>query len=108
MHKPTIFGWLLIASGVATVLLAFVLPAAALGTGIVFALLLLTYFAEGTTGDLPLGTVQDVQMWDERKRDALTRRFKRGRPEWETTPPDHADEHPDAVWERERKRRGLG
>jgi hypothetical protein len=47
-------------------------------------------------------------MWDERKRHALTRRFKRGRPEWETTPPDHADEHPDLAWQRERERRGLG
>jgi hypothetical protein len=49
----------------------------------------------------------DVDAASERKRDALTRRLKRGRPEWETTPPDHADEHPDVVWERERKRRGL-
>jgi hypothetical protein len=44
---------------------------------------------------------------NERKRDALSRRFKRGRPEWETTPPDHADELPDVAWARERKRRGL-
>jgi hypothetical protein len=107
MHKPTIFGWLLIVSGVATVLLAFVAPVAAFATGLVFALLLLMLLAEGTTGDMPLGTVQDTKMWDERKRNALTARFKRGRPEWEKTPPDHADEHPDTAWERERKRRGL-
>jgi hypothetical protein len=107
MHKPTIFGWLLIVSGVATVLLAFVVPGAAFATGLVFALLLLMLLAEGTTGDMPLGTVQDTKMWDERKRNALTARFKRGRPEWEKTPPDHADEHPDTAWERERKRRGL-
>ena len=37
----------------------------------------------------------DVDVTNERKRDALSRRFKRGRPEWETTPPDHADEPPD-------------
>jgi hypothetical protein len=55
-----------------------------------------------------MGTVQDLQMWDERKRNALTSRFKRGRPEWDSTPPDHADEHPDTAWERERRRRGLG
>ena len=73
-----------------------------------FALLLLSLLSEGTTGDMPLGTVQDLQMWDERKRSALTRRFKRGRPEWEKTPPDHADEPAEAAWERERKRRGLG
>jgi hypothetical protein len=107
MHKPTIFGWLLIVSGVATVLLAFVVPVAAFATGLVFALLLLMLLAEGTTGDMPLGTVQDTKVWDERKRNALTARFKRGRPEWEKTPPDHADEHPDTAWERERKRRGL-
>ena len=107
MHKPTSFGWLMILSGVATVVLAIVAPVVAIGTGIVFALLLLTLLSEGTTGDMPLGTVQDLQMWDERKRNALTRRFKRGRPEWEKTPPDHADEPLDAAWERERKRRGL-
>jgi hypothetical protein len=108
MRKPTVFGWLLIVFGVATVVLALVVPVAAFGTGLVFALLLLTLFAEGTTGDMPVGTFEDARMWDERKRHALARRFKRGRPEWETTPPDHADEHPDSVWERERKRRGLG
>ena len=108
MRKPTIFGWLLILFGAATVLLALVVPIAAFATGLVFALLLLTLFAEGTTGDMPIGTVRDARMWDERKRDALTRRFKRGRPDWETTPPDHADEHPDDAWQRERERRGLG
>jgi hypothetical protein len=107
MRRPTIFGWLLIVSGVATVILALVAPVVAFATGLVFALLLLTLLSEGTTGDLPMGTVQDLQMWDERKRHALTRRFKRGRPEWETTAPDHADEHPDSAWERERRRRGL-
>ena len=107
MRKPTIFGWLLIGTGLVTVVLALVVPVAAIATGVVFALLLLTLLSEGTTGDLPMGTVQDTKMWDERKRNALTSRFKRGRPEWEKTPPDHADEHPDTAWERERKRRGL-
>jgi hypothetical protein len=107
VRKPTIFGWLLIASGTATVVLALIVPIAAFAMGLVFALLLLALFAEGTTGDLPIGTSQDVRMWDERKRHALTRRLKRGRPEWETTAPDHADEPLDAAWERERKRRGL-
>jgi hypothetical protein len=97
----------MIVSGVATVVLALVAPVAAFATGLVFALLLLTLLAEGTTGDMPLGTVQDLQMWDEPKRDALTSRFKRGRPEWDMTPPDHADEHPDTVWQRARERRGL-
>jgi hypothetical protein len=108
MHKPTIFGWLMIVSGVATVVLAFVFPFAALVTGIIFALLLLGVVSEGMSGDLLIGNENLMNVIDERKREALSRRFKRGRPEWETTPPDHADEHPDAVWERERKRRGLG
>jgi hypothetical protein len=108
MPKLTILGWLLIVSGLATVVLALLAPIAAIGTGIVFALLLLSLLSEGTTGDMPLGTVQDARMWDERKRNAMTSRFKRGRPEWETTPPDHADEHPDTAWDRERRRRGLG
>ena len=108
MRRPTLFGWLLIVSGLATIVLALVAPVAAFATGLVFALLLLTLLAEGTTGDMPLGTVQDLQMWDERKRDAITSRFKRGRPEWEKTPPDHADEPPDTAWDRERRRRGLG
>jgi hypothetical protein len=108
MRKPTVFGWLMIASGVGTVVLALVAPIASFATGLVFALLLLTLLSEGTTGDMPLGTVQDMQMWDERKRNALTSRFKRGRPEWAKTPPDHADETADAAWERERRRRGLG
>jgi hypothetical protein len=107
MPKLTILGWLLIVSGLATVVLALLAPIAAIGTGIVFALLLLSLLSEGTTGDMPLGTVQDARMWDERKRNAMTSRFKRGRPEWETTPPDHADEHPDMAWDRERRRRGL-
>jgi hypothetical protein len=86
--KLTILGWLLIVSGLATVVLA---PIAAFATGLVFALLLLSLLSEGTTGDMPIGTADDARMWDERKRNALTSRFKRGRPEWEKTPPDHAD-----------------
>ena len=107
MPKPTILGWLLIASGLATVVLAVLAPIAAFATGLVFALLLLSLLSEGTTGDMPIGTVEDARMWDERKRNALTSRFKRGRPEWAKTPPDHADEHPDTAWDRERRRRGL-
>jgi hypothetical protein len=108
MPKLTIFGWLMIVSGLVTIVLAVLAPVAAFGTGIVFALLLLSLLSEGTTGDLPLGTVEDARMWDERKRNALTARFKRGRPEWAKTPPDHADETPETAWERERRRRGLG
>ena len=68
---------------------------------------LLTAAGRRHHGRLPLGWFRTSRSPDERKREALTRRFKRGRPEWETTPPDHADEHPDTAWERERERRGL-
>jgi hypothetical protein len=110
MPRPTVFGWLMIGAGFATVALAFVLPIAALVIAVIFALLLLALLSEGTTGDLMTGGLFDVdasKIQNERKREALARRFKRGRPEWERTPPDHADEHPDVAWERERKRRGL-
>jgi hypothetical protein len=72
-------------------------------------LLLLALVSEGMTGDMPGGGTAtfDTKVANERKLEALSRRFKRGRPEWETTPPDHADEDPDAVWARERERRGL-
>ena len=46
MRKPTTFGWLLIASGTATVVLALIVPIAAFAMGLVFALLLLALFAE--------------------------------------------------------------
>ena len=34
----------------------------------------------------------DVGVASDRKREALSRRLKRGRPRWERTAPDHADE----------------
>ena len=101
----TTLGWLLLGAVVLTVLLAFVAPGAALVMAIVLALVAATALADSIGAPI---SWFDIDTASERKREALTRRFKRGRPEWETTPPDHADEHPDAVWERERKRRGLG
>ena len=87
-----------------TAALAVVAPAAALIPAIVLALGVATAVADGIGAPV---SWFDVDVANERKRDALARRFKRGRPEWETTPPDHPDEAPDVVWERERKRRGL-
>jgi hypothetical protein len=104
MGRVTKLGWMLAASVLATVVLAFVWPAAALVAAIVLALAVATAVADGIGAPV---SWFDVDVATERKRDALSRRFKRGRPEWENTPPDHADEHPDTVWERERKRRGL-
>jgi hypothetical protein len=110
MPRPTVFGWLMIAAGLATVGLAFVVPTAAIVTGVIFALLLLALLSEGTSAGITSGGLFDVdasRIQNERKREALARRVKRGRPEWERTPPDHADQDPDVAWERERKRRGL-
>jgi hypothetical protein len=100
----TKLGWVLVGSVVATVALAVVWPGAALVAAIALAVVAATAGADGMTAPL---SWFDVDVASERRRDALARRLKRGRPEWETTPPDHADESPDAAWERERKRRGL-
>jgi hypothetical protein len=102
--RVTKLGWVLVGSVLATVVLAVVWPAVALVAAIVLALAAATAVADGMAAPI---SWFDVDVASERKRDALTRRLKRGRPEWETTPPDHADEAPDVAWERERKRRGL-
>ncbi|HEX6619506.1 MAG TPA: hypothetical protein VF024_07600 [Solirubrobacteraceae bacterium] len=104
MRRVTMLGWVLIGSLMGTAALAIVAPAAALIPAIVLALAAATAVADGIGAPV---SWFDVDVTNERKREALTRRFKRGRPEWDTTPPDHADEPLDAVWERERKRRGL-
>ena len=104
MGRVTKLGWVLLGSVVATAVLAVVWPAAALVAAIVLALAAATAVADGMAAPL---SWFDVDVASERKRDALSRRLKRGRPEWETTPPDHPDEAPDVAWERERKRRGL-
>ena len=104
MGRVTNLGWVLVGSVVATAVLAVVWPAAALVATIVLALAAATAVADGMAAPL---SWFDVDVASERKRDALSRRLKRGRPEWETTPPDHPDEALDVVWERERKRRGL-
>jgi hypothetical protein len=104
MRRVTPLGWVLAASGLATVVLVFVAPTAALIPAIVLALTAATAVAEGIGAPI---SWFDVDVTSERKRDVLTQRLQRGRPEWETTPPDHADEHPDFAWERERKRRGA-
>jgi hypothetical protein len=104
VRRITPLGWLLVAALVATAVLALAAPGAALVAAIVLALVAAAAVADGFGGPV---SWFDVDVANDRKRDALSRRFKRGRPEWETTPPDHADEHPDAAWERERKRRGL-
>jgi hypothetical protein len=105
MRRVTVLGWVLLGSLVATAVLAVVAPGAALVAAIVLALAVATAVADGFGASV---SWFDVDVASERKREALTARFQRGRPEWERTPPDHADEHPDMAWDRERRRRGLG
>ena len=83
MGRVTKLGWVLVGSVVATVLLAVVWPAAALVAAIGLALAAATAVADGMAAPL---SWFDVDVASERKRDALSRRLKRGRPEWETTP----------------------
>jgi hypothetical protein len=103
--RVTTLGWVLVGALVVTAVLAVVAPGAALIAAIVLALVAATAVADGFGASV---SWFDVDVASDRKREALTRRFKRGRPEWDTTPPDHADEPADSVWERERRRRGLG
>jgi hypothetical protein len=104
MRRVTVLGWVLLGSVLGTAVLAVVAPGAALIAAVVLALALATAVADGFGASM---SWFDVEVASERKREALTARLKRGRPEWETTPPDHPDEHPDTVWQRERERRGL-
>jgi hypothetical protein len=105
MRRVTTVGWILLGAVIATGALALVAPGAALVAAILLALAVAAGLADGFGASV---SWFDVDVASERKREALSDRLKRGRPEWETTPPDHADELPDAVWERERRRRGLG
>jgi hypothetical protein len=100
----TAFGWILVVLVLATVVLAFVAPGAALVLAIVLAVVVLFAMADGFTD---AAGWFDINVAAERKREAIGRKLRRGRPEWERTPPDHADEHPDTIWQRERERRGL-
>jgi hypothetical protein len=104
MGRVTTLGWVLLGAVVATVVLAVVAPGVGLVAAIVLAVAVGVAVADGFGAPV---SWFDVDVASERKREALTDRLKRGRPEWETTPPDHADELPDVVWARERKRRGL-
>jgi hypothetical protein len=100
--RVTAAGWALGLLIAATVALAFVAPGAALVTGIAAALALVVLLSDGFTN---AAGWFDIDVAAERKRDALRRRLRRGRPAWERTPPDEADEPADRIWERERRRR---
>ena len=105
MGRITPLGWFLVAAVVATVVLALVAPGAALVAAIILALIVAATVADGFGAPV---SWFDVDVANDRKREALSRRLKLGRRRWEQTAPDHADEPADAIWERERARRGLG
>jgi hypothetical protein len=104
MPRITPLGWLLVAAVIATVVLALVAPGAALIAAVVLAVLALATLTEGFG---PNAGWFDVGIASERKRETLSRRLKLGRRRWAETAPDHADEPADAIWARERERRGL-
>jgi hypothetical protein len=104
MPRITPLGWVLLAGVVATVVLALIAPGAALVAAGIIAVIALAVLVEGWGAN---ASWFDVDAASERRREALTPRLKLGRRRWETTPPDHADEPPDAIWQRERERRGL-
>jgi hypothetical protein len=105
MRRVTPIGWTLLAAVATTVLLALIAPGIALIAAVLLAIAVAIAVADGFAAPI---SWFDVGVANDRKREALSRRFKHRRPEWETTPPDHADEPPDAIWARERRRRGLG
>jgi hypothetical protein len=103
--RLTPLAWLLLASLVGAVVAWPFSEGLSVVLGALFGLLVLAAVVEGfgaNAGWFDIGTAAD------RKREVLTSRFKRGRPEWERTAPDFADEPQDAIFERERTRRGLG
>jgi hypothetical protein len=105
MRRVTPLGWVLLAAVMVTAVLALVAPGAALVAAIVLAVVAAAALADGFTD---AAGWFDLGLASERKREALSRRLKLGRRRWEQTAPDHADEPADAIWERERRRRGLG
>ena len=79
------------------------------GIGILAAIALaLVFFALAAEGMSDNAGFFDVHAVSDRKREALRRRYRRGRPDWARRAPDHADEPQHLIWERERERRGLG
>jgi hypothetical protein len=104
MRRIPTLGWILVAAVVATVVLNLVAPAAGIVAALALVLVFMAAAAEGMSnnaGSFDVSTVAD------RKREALTRRHRRGRPHWGRRAPDHADEPADLIWARERERRGL-
>jgi hypothetical protein len=107
--RITGLGWALVAVVVVTVALLIVAPEASAFGGIVLALLLIAVVADalgGTGFDAwPLGFEERDKRRDDRRRKALRRLG--GERDWARRAPDVADEPAEAIWARERERRGL-
>jgi len=108
MRRIPKLGWVLIVAVVVTVVLNVLSPDLGIFAAIALVLVVFGLVADGmgTTMNLIGNDLTSDQMTQPR-RDALRRFARRGRPHWERTAPDHADEPPDLIWERERRRRGL-
>jgi hypothetical protein len=103
--RLTTVGWIFVLGVVVTAVLSLLAPGAAVVMAVALAVIALVVLADGFTD---AAGWFDIGVANERKREAIARSLRRGRPQWETTPPDHADEPADAIWQRERRRRGLG
>ena len=102
MRRVGLHTWLLLAAVVVTVVLNVVVPEIGIYAAIGLVLLLFAALAEG------MGVSFDGYNLHERKGETLGKHFHRGRPKWQVTAPDHADEPPELIWAREReRRRGL-
>ena len=92
-----------VVAGAATVALNLVAPDIGIFAAIALVVVLMGFAAEGAGG---VGDFFDPTV-HQRKREVLSKMLRRGRPGWSRTAPDHADEPPELIWERERRRRGL-
>jgi hypothetical protein len=101
--RPTPLAWLLVASLIATIVVWPLSEGISLALGAVFGVLLLALANDALGGG---ENFFDISETADRKRNAL-RRLAPGR-DWHRKAPDYADEPQDTIFERERKRRGLG
>jgi hypothetical protein len=100
--RLTPLAWLMIATLIGAVVVWPLSEGASLALGAVFGLLALAAVSDALGGRENLF---DLNESSERKRTAL-RRLAPGR-DWHRKAPDYADEPQDAIFERERVRRGL-
>jgi hypothetical protein len=101
--RLTPLAWLLVASLIGMIVVWPFSEGISLALGAAFGLLLLAVVNDAIGGG---ENFLDVSETAQRKRTAL-RRLAPGR-DWHRKAPDYADEPQDAIFERERKRRGLG